>query len=230
MWARVRRITCDWLRCGKFREPQAGALYTEKVTAPNASHVIGKNLSILSALSLTSSSGVAALARASGPTTTAIAPAAAPLHRDQPGAAWPNKRWPPDGLAPWPLRARSDRPTSLVTWGPDKNCRTVVGAGQDHPPPPSVSDLAVLMREAALSCPAIRAASHCRGDGRTTGWAVWSDLAWEQTDRGSNDVVISARASGVLSCATACGAPGINEITLQEVIAASEQRLVKGLR
>ena len=73
-----------------------------------------------------------------------------------PGAAWPNKCWPPDrfGAVANALRDRTGL-HSLVTWGPKERALADTvsqssGGAATAAPPTSVSDLAALMRSAAL--------------------------------------------------------------------------------
>ena len=123
--------------------------------------MIQKNLSILSALQI--DAGRARNCRctpdATAETVTAIEAAGGSRGYVvlNPGAAWPNKRWPPDrfGALAAALRDRTGL-RSLVTWGPSERelADAVVHASSAAPRPPapatSVSDLAVLMRDAAL--------------------------------------------------------------------------------
>ena len=156
-----------------LREPQAAVLYSETVTTgqqangptgqqanrPAGSHVIQKNLSILRALQIEPGDARLPLApKASAATLAAIDSAGGPLRYIvlNPGAAWPNKRWPPErfGAVAAALKNRTGL-RSLVTWGPaERELADTVVRGSDGAaslaPPTSVSDLAVLMRDAAL--------------------------------------------------------------------------------
>ena len=101
-WARVsgaRRVI--GFDPAQLREPIAGRLYSETVRPPERVHVIHKNLSLLQALGLDA-----------GPVELPLAPAASTATIDaiaaiggaaryvvlNPGAAWPNKRWPAERL------------------------------------------------------------------------------------------------------------------------------------
>jgi ADP-heptose:LPS heptosyltransferase len=243
VWARAsgasRVIGFD---VASLREPQAGALYTETVTPPDASHVIEKNLSILSALSLTSGAVELPLSpSASEPTTTAMATAGGPRRYIvlNPGAAWPNKRWPPDrfGALAAALRERTGL-RSLVTWGPSEReladaVVTAASGAATAAPPTSVSDLAVLMRDAALVVSGDTGPLHIAAAMGTPLVGLYGPTWPERNGPWDPDDVVISRAN-VCVChhKRQClrGAPCINEITLQEVVAASEQRLVKGLR
>lgn len=220
-----------------LREPQAGALYTETVAPPNASHVIEKNRSILMALGVTP--GVMELPlspTASEPTTAAIETAGGPRRYIvlNPGAAWPNKRWPPErfGALAASLRDRTGL-RALVTWGPAERelADTVVNASSGAAtaaPATTVSDLAVLMRDAALVVSGDTGPLHIAAAMGTPLVGLYGPT-WPERNGpwDPSDVVISRAGVCVCHHKRQClrGAPCINEITLQEVAAACEQRL-----
>ena len=103
-----------------LREGTAAPFYTERVAGGEGGHVIHKNLRLAGAAgavsdglefpiaSVTSIAG-ATIASASGGRYALI----------NPGAAWPNKRWPPDrfGAVAEHLRRRHDL-TPVILWGP----------------------------------------------------------------------------------------------------------------
>ena len=107
-----------------LREPLAASLYSETVKPDVSGHVIRKNLSILPALGVTpgppelllqplaSAEMIKAIQLAGGSNGYIVI---------NPGAAWPNKRWPPDrfGAVAKMLRDRTGL-HSLVTWGPQE--------------------------------------------------------------------------------------------------------------
>jgi len=140
-----------------LREPAARWFYSERIDVAEGQHVIRKNLRLAAALG-------ASTDRLEFPLGPIDSPAVAAL-RDRgvdrfallnPGAAWPNKRWPPasfGGLA----RAVRDRHglRSVVLWGPgeaglaDEVVRASDGAAVTAPPT-SISDLVALARTASL--------------------------------------------------------------------------------
>lgn len=142
-----------------LREPLAALLYTEAVRPQRTRHVIHKNLSALYSLGLTPSAPVVPL-RAETSAQIADAINAHGGRRGyivlNPGAAWPNKRWPPArfGALAAALRDRTGL-GSLVTWGPAERdlaeavCRASDGAAEPAPPT-EIPDLAALVRDAAL--------------------------------------------------------------------------------
>jgi lipopolysaccharide heptosyltransferase I len=103
-----------------LREPAAGVFYTERVTVGERGHVIEKNLRLASSIGARSGPlefPISAVESASA--RAAQATAGGPYALINPGAAWPNKRWPPDRLAAI-ARLLRDRHqlASIVLWGP----------------------------------------------------------------------------------------------------------------
>ena len=241
VWARAsgasRVIGFD---VASLREPRAGSFYTETVTPPNASHVIQKNLSILSALKVRPGATALPLSpRASEPTIATIATAGGSRRYIvlNPGAAWPNKRWPPErfGALASSLRDRTGL-RSVVTWGPAERqlADTVVDASSGAAtaaPPTTVSDLAVLMRDAALVVSGDTGPLHIAAAMGTPLVGLYGPTWPERNGPWDPKDVVISRAS-VCAChhKRQClrGAPCINEITLEEMVAASEQRLAHG--
>jgi lipopolysaccharide heptosyltransferase I len=239
IWARIsfadRVIGFD---APNLREPQAAFLYSETVTPAGQQHVIDKNLSILSALQITPDAIEMPLTpHASAETTAAIETAGGPMRYIviNPGAAWPNKRWPPDrfGALAAMLHQHSGL-RSLVTWGPSERelADTVVAASSGAAtaaPATSVSDLAVLMREAALVVSGDTGPLHIAAAMGTPLVGLYGPT-WPERNGpwDPQDVVISRANVCVCHHKRQClrGSPCINEITLQEVVAASEQRLM----
>jgi lipopolysaccharide heptosyltransferase I len=223
-----------------LREPQAAWLYSEAVTPRDASHVIRKNLSILAALRIEPAAIELPLTpNASADTVAAIETAGGPLGYIvlNPGAAWPNKRWPADrfgALADTLLKRTGLR--SLVTWGPSEQglaesvARASAGAAS-LAPPTSVSDLAVLMRDAALVVSGDTGPLHIAAAMGTPLVGLYGPT-WPERNGpwDSRDVVISRAKVCVCHHKRQClrGAPCINEIALDEVVAASESRLAGG--
>ena len=122
----------------------AASLYTETVKADVSGHVIRKNLSILTALGV--EPGPPALSVQPVPSTEMIKTIQTAGGSNgyiviNPGAAWPNKCWPPDrfGAVAKTLRDRTGL-HSLVTWGPKERdlaesvSRASAGAATPAPP------------------------------------------------------------------------------------------------
>ena len=134
-------------------DPGAGGLHDPR----DSRHVVALNLGLLSIVGITP-------AAVEFPIQAVSSHVALHIHRNtggryalvNPGAAWPNKRWPAARLAALAaeLRARHGL-TSVVLWGPGEEAlasEVVAGAGGAAllSPPTSVADLVALSRGAAL--------------------------------------------------------------------------------
>jgi heptosyltransferase-1 len=200
-------------------------------------HVIWKNLSILQALKLqpdaievpldpqASDSTVAAIQAAGGARGFIVI---------NPGAAWPNKRWPAErfGALAASLRDRVGL-RSLITWGPSERdlAEAVANASAGAAslaPATSVPDLAVLLRDAALVVSGDTGPLHIAAAMGTPLVGLYGPT-WPERNGpwDPKDVVISRANVCVCHHKRQClrGAPCINEIALDEVVAASEKRL-----
>jgi lipopolysaccharide heptosyltransferase I len=223
-----------------LREPLAASLYSETVMPDVSGHVIRKNLSILRAFGMEP-----------GPVELSVQPVAAPEMVKaiqsaggsngyiviNPGAAWPNKCWPPDrfGAVAEALRDRSGLHT-LVTWGPKERALAEsvshASAGAATPAPPtSVSDLAALMRSAALAISGDTGPLHIAAAVGTPIVGLFGPTRPERNGPWEpRDVVISMSDTCVCHHKRQClrGAPCINEIAVEQVVAAAERRLRSG--
>ena len=223
-----------------LREPLAASLYSETVKPDVGGHVIRKNLSILRALGVEP-----------GPPELSLQPLASPdmIKAIQtaggsngyivinPGAAWPNKCWPADRFAALAKSLR-DRTGlhSLVTWGPSERelAESVShGSGGAATPAPAttIADLAALMRSAALVISGDTGPLHI---GAAVGAPIVGLFGPTRPERNGpwepRDEVLSRAETCVCHHKRRClrGAPCINEITVDEVLAAAERRLRSG--
>src|SRR6185295_12775034 len=124
---------------------------------------------------------------------------------------------------------------SLVTWGPsERELASAVVNGSfgaaSLAPPTTVSDLAVLLREAALVVSGDTGPLHIAAAMQTPLVGLYGPT-WPERNGpwDPNDVVISRANVCVCHHKRRClrGAPCINDITLDEVVAASQRRLQK---
>ena len=220
-----------------LREPMAAAFYSETVVPLEAPHVIQKNLSILTALNLAQGPVELPLHPVAGAAATAAITAAGGPGRYavlNPGAAWPNKRWPAEqfGALAAQLRARTGLP-SLVTWGPGEQAlaEQVVRAsdGAAAPAPPTaIADLAVIMRDAALVVSGDTGPLHIAAAMGTPLVGLYGPTWPERNGPWHPDDQVISRASGcVCHHKRRCqrGAPCIYEIAVSDVLAAAERRL-----
>jgi lipopolysaccharide heptosyltransferase I len=141
-----------------LREPLAAVFYSETY-AVGASHVVDKNLGLVSALGIEST-----LRRF--PIDVPASPAAVAVQQDlgrvgsyamiNPGAAWPNKRWPAGrfgAVAAW-LRERHALP-SVVVWGAGERdlaerVSEASGGAARIAPPTGIGDLLAIAQGARL--------------------------------------------------------------------------------
>jgi heptosyltransferase-1 len=140
-----------------LREGAAALLYTERVEVGEGRHVIHKNLHLASAVGAktdtldfpirTVESAALAALRARGVDRFALI---------NPGAAWPNKRWPAASFGEIAARLRDrHRLGSVVLWGPGEQslATEIVGASNGaavEAPPTTLQDLVGLSRAASL--------------------------------------------------------------------------------
>jgi heptosyltransferase-1 len=223
-----------------LREPLAASFYTDTVMPDASGHVIRKNLSILQALQIEP-----------GPPELALVPHATPemIRTIQtaggsdgyvvinPGAAWPNKCWPPERFAAVAklLRDRTGL-HSLVTWGPRERpladaVAQASGGAATTAPATSVSDLAALMRSAALVIAGDTGPLHI---GAAVGAPIVGLFGPTRPERNGpwepRDEVLSRAETCVCHHKRRCrrGAPCINQITVDDVLLAAERRLRSG--
>ena len=149
-----------------LREKTARPFYSEtdnRATAHaqtdrDAEHVVRKNLRLLETIGVHDDRIVFPLARVESPAIAAVQGLVEgrPFALLNPGAAWPNKRWPPERFGEVATFLRDVRGLeSVVLWGPGEGAlaRAVVEAsmGAAHvAPATTIADLVALSREAAL--------------------------------------------------------------------------------
>jgi lipopolysaccharide heptosyltransferase I len=220
-----------------LREPQAARLYREHVTPPHPAHVIQKNLAVAEHLGAAPAPEILPLR--AGP-TPALANAmrglleGAPYAVINPGAAWPNKRWPVQRFAALAEALLHQHGlVSVVTWGSAERALAdqivaMAGGAARLSPPTSVGELAALMQGAALVVSGDTGPLHIAA---AVGAPVvglygptWPERngPWDPADE------VISRADGCRchhkrQCLI--GAPCIETIGLDEVIAAAGRRL-----
>ena len=241
VWARVsgakRVIGFDRAH---LREELAASFYSEAVVPDDSGHVMRKNLSILSALQIVPPVPELLLQPVATPEMVKSIHAAGGADGFvviNPGAAWPNKCWPPDrfGAVAKALRDRTGL-HSLVTWGPkERHLADAVaqasGGAATAAPPTSVADLAALMRSAALVISGDTGPLHIAAAVGTPIVGLFGPTRPERNGPWEpRDEVISRSGTCVCHHKRQClrGAPCINEIAVDEVTSAAERRLRSG--
>ena len=141
-----------------LRERAARLFYTETVEAGDDGHVIDKNLALVRGLIKTTSGVVRFDLRE--PASPALEALRAQGVKDfaviNPGAAWPNKRWPPDSFAAVALFIQAFYGwTPVVLWGPGEQgiaqaiCDATGGLARCAPPT-KLADLVAIARASKL--------------------------------------------------------------------------------
>jgi heptosyltransferase I len=141
-----------------LREKGARPFYSEVAADPERPHVIHKNLRLLTTVGVNSDAVEFPLEhRPSAAAERVLVEAGGvPVALVNPGAAWPNKRWPAERFAEVCAFLREVRGMQpYVLWGPDERelAETVVEASRGVArlsPPTSTADLLALSRTAAL--------------------------------------------------------------------------------
>jgi heptosyltransferase-1 len=140
-----------------LRERTAAPFYTERIDVGEGIHVVEKNMRLARAAGAQGTTLEFPIAEVSSAVVTDFVRAhAGPLALVNPGAAWPNKRWPPDrfGAICRALRERHQL-TPVVLWGPgeDAMAAEVVaasGGAAIAAPATRVPELVALARHARL--------------------------------------------------------------------------------
>ena len=140
-----------------LREPVAAFLYGERVVVGPGGHVIQKNLRLAAAVGARSTTIEFPLRPIDSAAFAAVqAEDTSPFALLNPGAAWPNKRWPTDRfgrLAAWLRDQHGLR--SIALWGPGEEelARAIVSASSGaatEAPRTQLTDLVALSRAAKL--------------------------------------------------------------------------------
>jgi lipopolysaccharide heptosyltransferase I len=152
------------------REPLAAFFYTERVRTGDAGHVVDKNLRLAAATGAPTDRRefplVVPPSRALDGIRAAVSGAFVAIN---PGAAWPNKRWPPDRfgrLAAWLLATHGLQ--SVVLWGPGEEslAADVVASAEGAAliaPPTSLGDLVAILKAARLMVSGDTGPTHIAG-------------------------------------------------------------------
>jgi lipopolysaccharide heptosyltransferase I len=219
-----------------LREKGARPFYSDVDSGEPAPHVIGKNLSLLSTVGISSADIEFPLARTSSSALEAVRrdAAGAPFALINPGAAWPNKRWPAARYGEVAAFVREVRGlVPFVLWGPAEEslAREVVtasGSSARVAPATTMADLLELSRGASLMVSGDTGPLHIAGAAGTPLVALFGPTDPDRNGPWSKDDVVVSR-YGACGChyqrqchqASWC----LSDVTVAEVTAAIQQRL-----
>jgi heptosyltransferase-1 len=219
-----------------LRESAASLFYSRRVDPDAARHVVYKNLALLDALGI--SHREAQFPLSIPPSPVADAAAARFGHEGyvllNPGAAWPNKRWPPDrfGAVAAAIREAAEM-RSLVLWGPGEQplAEAVVAASRgsaELSAPTTISDLFALASRARLVVAGDTGPLHIATAVGATVVALFGPTFPERNGPWSPaDISLSRAHACVCHHKRQCRRPPacIDDIAVEEVIEAVQRRL-----
>jgi lipopolysaccharide heptosyltransferase I len=236
----LARLAGAWQTIGltreHLREPMARTLYTDMADPGTHTHVVFKNLSLLKPLGIREARPSFPLAIPDSPAVDAARDAAAADDYViiNPGAAWPNKRWPAERFGDLASSLReSSGLRSLVLWGPgeERLASSVVDASRGAAvlsPPTTIVDLFALAASARLVVSGDTGPLHLAVAAGTPVVALFGPTLTERNGPWSpDDITLSRTAQCRCLYQRRCriGKPCINDIELREVVEAVQERL-----
>jgi heptosyltransferase I len=224
-----------------LREKGARPFYSEVDTQAVPAHVIQKNLSLLSTVGVATTEVEFPIAHAPSAARDLVMAEARgrPVALINPGAAWPNKRWPSarfGEVAAFLQDVRGMHP--IVLWGPGERQlgEEVVAASSGAArlaPPTTTADLVALARGAGVMVSGDTGPLHIAAAAGTPIVALFGP-----TDPGRNgpwspnDLIVSRHASCACHYQRQCRVESwcLNDVAVAEVTAAIQQRLMTAAR
>lgn len=222
-----------------LREKGARAFYTDSHLPPEGgSHIILKNLRLLRALGVTDERISFPLARVPSEAVERVGEVTGgrPFALINPGAAWPNKRWPADRYGEVAAFLRDVRNlASVVLWGPGEEAlaQSVVdasGGAARLAPATVIADLLGLSRAASLMISGDTGPLHIAAAVGTPIVALFGPTDPERNGPWSaDDITVSRFASCGCHYRRRCRQPAwcLEALPVAEVTAAIQQRLTR---
>ena len=219
-----------------LREPLARFFYSATVDPGDAPHVIQKGINLMRAVGVDDATIAFPIAvpRSSAADAVAARVGSSGYVLINPGAAWPNKRWPPErfGALAAAIRERHGL-QSLVLWGPGEEAAAsaVVAASRgaaEHAPPTSITDIVAIARGASLMVSGDTGPLHIAAAVGTPIVALFGPTREERNGPWSQaDISISRLDQCVCHYERRCrrAEPCIDDIGVDEVVAAVERRV-----
>jgi heptosyltransferase I len=216
-----------------LREPLAALFYSERPDPGPGPHVIHLGLGMMRALDVTDTTIAFPIAIPRSAAADAVSSAGFALVN--PGAAWPNKRWPParfGALAKVIADQRGLR--SIVLWGPGEESMAAAvvaasGGAAQLAPPTSITDIIALSKRASLMVSGDTGPLHIAAAVGTPIVALFGPTRSERNGPWSPaDISLSRIAQCVCHYERRCrrNDPCIDDIGVEEVVAAVERRVV----
>jgi lipopolysaccharide heptosyltransferase I len=219
----------------EVHDPGAGGMFDPRETR----HVVQINLGLLELLGVSPSPPEFPIEQRDTPVAEQVRrQAGGPYALLNPGAAWPNKRWPPARLAAVAVSlSRRHQLPSVVLWGPGERTlgeEVIAGAGgaATLSPPTSIHDLVALARGARVMVSGDTGPTHIAAAVGTPIVGIYGPTRPERNGPWLPDDVTVSRAD-VCEChhrrqcrrQTMC----LLDIGVDEVVAAVERRLMAGM-
>ncbi|MGE0445010.1 MAG: lipopolysaccharide heptosyltransferase I [Vicinamibacterales bacterium] len=216
-----------------LREPLARFFYTH-TPVPESTHVVHKNLALLAPLQIHDRRLSFPIEIPRTPTVEAVIERFGGYALINPGAAWPNKRWPPDRfgqLARGIFEQFGMR--SVVLWGPGEQplaqaVAAAAGGAADVSPPTSIPDLVGLARGAQLMISGDTGPLHVAGAVGTPIVALFGPTYAERNGPwGMFDITVSRTEQCICHYQRQCrrDTPCIEDIRVDDVLAAVRRRM-----
>jgi lipopolysaccharide heptosyltransferase I len=221
---------------GHLREPLASLFYTDTPDPGPATHVIDKGLALLAALDVSDLRIHFPIRIPRTPAVESVMARVAPAGYVllNPGAAWPNKRWPAERFGA--VAAGIDRELglrSIILWGPGEHALAgavadASGGAAEVAPPTTIPDIVGIARYARLMVSGDTGPLHIAGSVGTPIVALFGPTQPERNGPWSaEDISVSRVAQCACLYERRCrkALRCIDDISVDDVLAAIRQRM-----